>query len=255
MNSPISKMGAGSRRGNVTVTEWTVSDFKSLEYVAVPLTQFVLLTGANSSGKSSVIQSLLLLAQSSEDEVILNGPLVRLGEPKDVIRSGHNAVSFGFTCRGRRTQEDGTGEWSFELTFGTRGQDLQISSFYAAVDGEPVLMATNDGVTARTRNEVSPEGRFGDVLLRVREIHGKAEPSRTYVSFRGFHPEYLLFNRRPQQVLSTLRRSYGKKSLEEDPERLIDVYTELLAYQRRAEADPDFSAIRKKLNTLALVTL
>lgn len=250
MNSPVSKGGVGNRRSSVLVTEWTVSDFKSLEYVTLPLTHFVLLTGANSSGKSSVIQSLLLLAQSSEDELILNGPLVRLGEPKDVIRSGRSSVSFGFTCQVRRSQEEAKAEWSFEMGFSTHGQDLQISSFHAAVDGNPVLAATNDRLNARTRNEVDPDGRFGDSLLRVQEIRGKAEPSRTYVSFRGFHPEALLYNRQPKQVLSSLRRTYSKKALKDDPERLIDLYSELLSFQRLAEGGPEFSEIRKKLNSL-----
>jgi predicted ATPase len=89
------------------ITEWRLSNFKSVRRPTnlrlAPLTIFA---GANSSGKSSLIQSILLISQSLTSQVIqrpllLNGPLVRLGNFDD-IRSfgGDNAISIGWTTVG-----------------------------------------------------------------------------------------------------------------------------------------------------------
>jgi hypothetical protein len=52
------------------------------------------LAGANSSGKSSLLQALLFFAQSfGESAAVINGDLVRLGEGVDVIRNGTDRVA------------------------------------------------------------------------------------------------------------------------------------------------------------------
>ncbi|UWD83464.1 AAA family ATPase [Curtobacterium flaccumfaciens] len=70
---------------------WGIRDFKGLGHAELNLSPGVLtiLTGVNSSGKSSAIQSLLMTAQSRyhDGPVVLNGPLVRLGAASDLIRS------------------------------------------------------------------------------------------------------------------------------------------------------------------------
>src|SRR4051812_39433976 len=63
-----------------------LSRFKSIKSDAsVDLSQLTVITGANSSGKSTVLQALLLLAQTArhtgaDRQLVLNGPLTRLGE-------------------------------------------------------------------------------------------------------------------------------------------------------------------------------
>src|SRR4051794_30162705 len=79
-------------------SKWIVGNFKPIERAEVELRRLVVLAGANSSGKSSLIQSLLFLAQSEPEETpVLNGPLVGLGEAADMIRDGHGVATFG--CR------------------------------------------------------------------------------------------------------------------------------------------------------------
>ncbi|MFE5786274.1 AAA family ATPase [Rhodococcus erythropolis] len=72
--------------------EWHVADFKGIigcDLSLAPGTTTIL-TGTNSSGKTSLLQSLLLLRQSgqTDDGIVLNGPLVRLGKASDLVRSG-----------------------------------------------------------------------------------------------------------------------------------------------------------------------
>jgi len=75
------------------LARWTLRNFKSYSannsFVLSPLTLF---RGANSSGKSSVLQSMLLIKQTLEhspvDRVIaLNGPLVQLGTFSDILNN------------------------------------------------------------------------------------------------------------------------------------------------------------------------
>lgn len=68
-----------------------IKNFKILQEVDIELKELNLLTGLNGSGKSSLIQSLLLLRQSVEDTTVtrgslkLNGNLVNLRTGKDVL--------------------------------------------------------------------------------------------------------------------------------------------------------------------------
>lgn len=60
----------------------TINNFKSLKNVQLGLGQFNILCGTNASGKSSLIQAILLMAQNMDgnDEIILNGELLSLGD-------------------------------------------------------------------------------------------------------------------------------------------------------------------------------
>ncbi|MBR6219005.1 MAG: DUF3696 domain-containing protein [Clostridia bacterium] len=69
-----------------------IENFKSLRSVGLPLERLNLLFGFNGMGKSSVIQSLLMLRQSfwqsqktSLDRLYTNGTLINLGTCKDVF--------------------------------------------------------------------------------------------------------------------------------------------------------------------------
>jgi hypothetical protein len=70
------------------ITEWRLRNFKSVfRETAIRLAPLTLLTGTNSSGKSTLIQSMLLAAQAiqSDDETIpLNGRLIQLGRLDEI---------------------------------------------------------------------------------------------------------------------------------------------------------------------------
>lgn len=63
-----------------------INNFKSLKDVNLELGQFNLLCGTNASGKSSLLQAILLMAQNAvqDSEIILNGELVNLGEFREI---------------------------------------------------------------------------------------------------------------------------------------------------------------------------
>lgn len=89
------------------ITQWKVFNFKSVrketDLVIAPLTIFA---GANSSGKSTFLQSILLVAQTlankvSSRSVVLNGALTKLGQFDDLKSADSEAsqIVIGWTCK------------------------------------------------------------------------------------------------------------------------------------------------------------
>jgi predicted ATPase len=77
-----------------------VDNFKSLRSIDLELRNLNLLTGLNGSGKSSLIQVLLLLRQSKEevsgdylDNLYLKGNLISAGVVQDIIYSEYHKMS------------------------------------------------------------------------------------------------------------------------------------------------------------------
>lgn len=76
------------------ITSVQLTNFKCFEESTLRLGALTLLTGLNGTGKSTLIQALLLVRQSVEaglvhsGEVVLNGELITLGTAQDVLFSG-----------------------------------------------------------------------------------------------------------------------------------------------------------------------
>lgn len=85
-------------------TRWTISNFKSIrEPISLDLAPLTIFSGINSSGKSTLIQSILMVAQSfmsvvDDEALILNGRLLQLGRMRDMLHYGnHNQpMEIGF---------------------------------------------------------------------------------------------------------------------------------------------------------------
>jgi len=83
---------------------WTLQHFKSVcDKTTLELAPLTVFAGANSSGKSTLIQSILLTAQTLQSPVrsrsiIMNGHIVRLGAFKDVVSNSHkyDVIFVGF---------------------------------------------------------------------------------------------------------------------------------------------------------------
>ena len=84
----------------------TLSNFKTFKNQGILLRPLTLLAGLNGMGKSSALQSLLLLRQSYQQRVlatsegsglVLNGELVQLGAGRDVLFDSAEEDEIGFT--------------------------------------------------------------------------------------------------------------------------------------------------------------
>ena len=80
------------------ITSITLENFKCFEALELPCAPLTVLTGYNAAGKSTTLQTLLLLAQALRAaphgrRLPLNGDLVALGSGGDVIRHGEAGKS------------------------------------------------------------------------------------------------------------------------------------------------------------------
>lgn len=97
------------------ITGLTFRNFKCFESAELPLGGLTLLAGQNGMGKSTVLQSLLLLKQSSDAQtlgregLLLNGPLVQVGTADSLLfdRAPVEEISLGFSS------SEGTFRWDF----------------------------------------------------------------------------------------------------------------------------------------------
>jgi predicted ATPase len=97
------------------LNELHLSSFKCFDNLDLPLAPLTVLSGINGGGKSSVIQSLVLLAQTLDERewarsLLLNGPNLALGGALDVINqaTGRKQLSLGASSGARKVV------WTFE---------------------------------------------------------------------------------------------------------------------------------------------
>lgn len=88
--------------------------FKCFERLSLPVKPLTLLTGTNASGKSSVLQALVLLQQTMREQewskhLILNGKSLRLGTVADVVDKVNGRRDIGI----RVTDAEGPVSWQF----------------------------------------------------------------------------------------------------------------------------------------------
>ncbi len=95
------------------ITKWKLFNFKSIrEQTELELGPLTIFAGANSSGKSTFIQSVLLVAQTlahkvGSRSVVLNGALTSLGQFDDLRSNGGSSdqITIKCTCRPRRDHD------------------------------------------------------------------------------------------------------------------------------------------------------
>ncbi len=114
------------------LTQIDIRHFKCFEFLRLPLCPLTLLSGSNASGKSSVLQALVLLHQTMREHewstrLMLNGASIRMGTVTDVVDKVH----------GRHTFEVGVldGELSCHWTFAGQRSEMSMSVDRVAVEG------------------------------------------------------------------------------------------------------------------------
>jgi predicted ATPase len=101
----------------IMISSVSLQNYKCFENQLLKLNALTLLSGLNGTGKSSAIQSLLLLRQSYQQNLLrttglaLNGDLIHIGTAKDALFEGAKEDMIGF----KLALGDGTvkGTWRF----------------------------------------------------------------------------------------------------------------------------------------------
>lgn len=91
-----------------------LKNFKCFELLRLPIEPLTLLSGPNSSGKSSILQSLVLLQQTMREHewstrLMLNGESIKLGAVSDILDHVHGRHSFEIGM----VDADRTYQWVF----------------------------------------------------------------------------------------------------------------------------------------------
>jgi predicted ATPase len=150
--------------------EVRVHNFKCFELVSVPFRPLTLLSGLNSTGKSTIIQSLLLLRQSYSNQLLhkgrlsLNGELVQIGTGADALYEWANEDELGFAV-----DFDDAGRAEFRFEYEEPADVLRLVSPLPGMDFfRGNLFA--DGMRYLNAERVGPRSSFGMSDFAVRNL-------------------------------------------------------------------------------------
>lgn len=195
------------------VTGVRLKNFKCFSDLALPLAPLTLMTGFNAAGKSTILQSLLLMAQALRlndhpDLLNLNGPLIQLGTPGEVIRENSDSLEVVIEV----TKENLVLSWT--LSSDSKSSDLKYRNFLKVVSGPddksaPIREALKSAIFISAVRQIGlesfPSPEKNPVMANV-GIHGEYAPW----FFQGYDDYEISVNKRhpdaKQEV--TLRRQY-----------------------------------------------
>lgn len=192
--------------------------FKCFSKLDLPLGGLTLLTGRNATGKSSIIQSLLLLHQgivstNRGTAVPLNGDMISLGSFGDVLdgRSGRKSFEVGVSSHDYRL------DWRFQ----SEDKNTLVAPLVSVLDSRSWSDAKSDGVeilsAELTEHPSKPEASRLIETLRTL-LHVSTErigPRETYsadpsgdsqLGARGEYTAWFLHRKGDQKVLPALWR-------------------------------------------------
>ena len=235
-------------------TQIDLRHFKCFGLLKLPLRPLTLLSGINASGKSSVMQALVLLHQTMREHewssrLMLNGASVRLGTVADVIDQVHGRRSCGIAL-----QDDETAyRWEFE---GERAE-MSMKVTHVSVDGkeERELQSLHMLLPTTTHlDDFYLAGRLSGLSyltaerLGPRESYPLEDPQLTpVVGPRGEHTASVLHSGGDESVLD------GLVIPEVPPTRLRQVEARMDRFfpgcELRVEKIPQASAVTLGLRT------
>lgn len=128
------------------IEQWQLTNFKSIRAsISIPLAPLTIFVGQNSAGKSTLIQSILLTAQTLQSSVssrgcILNGRVIKLGSFSDIRsnQSDENTVTIGFTLAKSPFNRQSRGHASFRYYYAPEvdSEMGKISCSYSFSNGD-----------------------------------------------------------------------------------------------------------------------
>lgn len=177
------------------ITSIAIHNIKCFETLSIPLTNLTLLSGINSMGKSTLIQSLLLMRQSYELNnlygIQLNGPYTQIGTGKDLLNSNAGIDD----------------EFSIKVTFNdvTLEQHINYNSESDFLDTTPQILKENQLILRNMNYFKSPLANsnefniFGDnfSFISAERISPKMFYNKSHYDVHtkkqlGIHGEYCI---------------------------------------------------------------
>lgn len=198
---------------------WIVNDFKGLREAELNLTEGTLtvLAGINSSGKSSIVQSLLMFAQSlyHDGAIVLNGPLVRLGQASDLVREGADQGLVRFSIEFATGDKEETDLIRVDIDLSPSADDsslfvqkLTAVQFPGAGVAQPLAIDRRLRRASDVAEAIAASGIRGltDAIHVKTLLASDRRALRTYVAFSGILPRAIVQLRTPQEISNRYRR-------------------------------------------------
>lgn len=177
------------------IRELRLRNLKCFDDERIEFSNLTLLAGTNASGKSTVIQALLLLRQShfhntlQSGEVLLNSNLVNIGTASDLINQRANSDEIGISV----TEFDKTTS-RFKLLYKTSERD----SYRLQVE-QPQEYNTQSSLFAANFNYLNAERVGPRLLYPMAESRGES----TYVGVQGQYAAHVLARHRDALIACT----------------------------------------------------
>lgn len=168
-----------------------ISNFKAIASAEFEPAQLTVVAGPNSSGKSSLLQGLLFCVQSfGEPSTVINGDLVRLGRPNDVVRNGTETLSIEFAQRFADTDaENRTApvEYALRISFSAGAEVLVPHELEVWKEKEHLLVAH------ATEGPHGVEVGDGESLLLIAPEANAGLPENCWIGVSGLQPSRLVY--------------------------------------------------------------
>lgn len=193
------------------LTRLDLKFFKCFELLKLPLAPLTLLSGSNASGKSSVLQALVLLHQTMREHewstrLMLNGDAIRMGTVTDVVDKVH----------GRRIFEIGIddGGPNYQWTFAGERSEMSMAVERVILNAVPyeqpellryLLPPEFDGTAMSLANRLRGITYITAERVGPREVYALEDrQSATVVGPAGEHAVSVLHWGRDEEALSGL---------------------------------------------------
>ncbi|MEM7726812.1 MAG: DUF3696 domain-containing protein [Cyanobacteria bacterium P01_A01_bin.45] len=176
-------------------------NFKSFENQLFEFRPLTLLSGLNSTGKSSILQSLLLLRQSYKQELLeeigltLNGDLVRIGNAQDAFYENAKEDYIQLEITYQDDNKSTKGIWRFNYELEKKETDLLDLDFASSTKPGDDIYTSNifmdktfhylqaERIGPRLVNEMSY-----DKVVRLRELGTQGEYAGHFLYVFGREP-------------------------------------------------------------------
>jgi predicted ATPase len=208
------------------ITKWKLGNFRSVreetELDFAPLTVFA---GANSSGKSTLLKSILLVAQTLSHKdvsrpLVLNGDLIKLGNIDDIIStdSTSNRLIIGWECSHLKDNSQRCREL---LDIKKRGQKriLQYNTYC-----EIAIIPDDSKSQLESSHRTSPSLLYSHFI--VNDYSLKAE--RSNISSPGFNEKWINVTKEPNKLIGLKYKIEDGESHYDDSNNYIYDFNESL---------------------------
>lgn len=194
------------------ITRINLSNFKCFKLLKLPLARLTLLAGTNASGKSSVLQSLVLLHQTMREHewsptLQLNGAEVELGTFGDIVDKEYGRDRFNIGV----DSDSCAIEWSFTHLAGRDELSAKVETVavndtvYSGGESLHYLLPNNNPVGKELGKTILNLSYLTAERIGPREYYTMVDLARrTVVGARGENAIGLLFQFREHAVLKEL---------------------------------------------------